>query len=428
MFVRWQSREATRGHWLTRDGGRRQIDWANQPLKDATGSVTHLVCTGLDITEREEATAEVMRLVEEQASLRRVATLVAAEPRPEDVFEAVAEEAARLIGALSAATVRYGVDEAITVGRWSHSERIGFPVGTRLPLDGEGVTARVYRTGAVARVDDYSGLEGQAADAMRAFGYRSAVAAPIVVEGRTWGALILASTTGEPLPADVEERLGNFTELIALAVASAQAREQLQASRARILEAGVVERRRLERNLHDGAQQRLVGLSLQLRLARARAETESSEAARLIAAAEGELEAALEELRELARGLHPGTLTFGLGPALDALVVRAPFPVTVEAVPEERLPETVEAAVYYVIAESLTNAAKHADASSVDVRVTARDGSVTVEVSDDGRGGAEPGTGSGIQGLLDRVEALGGRLELVSPPDQGTIVRATLPL
>src|SRR5262249_10206748 len=146
------------------------------------------------------------------------------------------------------------------------------------------------------------------------------------------------------------------------------------------------------------------------------------------AAAEGELEAALEELRELARGLHPGTLTFGLGPALDALVVRAPFPVTVEAVPEERLPETVEAAVYYVIAESLTNAAKHADASSVDVRVTARDASVTVEVSDDGRGGAEPGTGSGIQGLLDRVEALGGRLEIVSPPDQGTIVRATLPL
>ena len=431
LLVRiWKTGKASpeRGHWLTRDGDRREIEWANQPLKDETGAVTHLVCTGLDVTEREQATAEVLRLAEEQAALRRVATLVAAEARPEDLFEAVAEEAGRLLGVKSAATVRYVENTAITVGRWSESALIGFPVGTELPMDGDGVTARVHRTGTVARVEDYTDLEGAAAEAMRAFGYRSAVAAPIVVEGRTWGALIVASSAPEPLPDDAERRIGNFAELIALAVASAQAREQLNASRARLVEAGVVERRRLERNLHDGAQQRLVGLSLQLRLARARAETEPAEAVRLIAAAEAELDAALEELRELARGLHPGTLTYGLGPALDALVARAPFAVTVEGVPDERLPETVEAAVYYVIAEALTNAAKHAGATRGHVRVAAGDGTVSAEVADNGRGGVELGVGSGIQGLVDRVEALGGRLEILSPAGEGTVVRAMLPL
>ncbi len=204
--------------------------------------------------------------------------------------------------------------------------------------------------------------------------------------------------------------------------------EELAASRARIVTAGDVERRRLERNLHDGAQQRLVALSLSLRLAQAKIDSDPAGARATLAGAGDELVLALAELRELARGLHPAVLSDrGLRAAVEMLAGRSPVPVEIVDIPDERLPEPVEAGAYYLIAEALTNVAKYADASAVRVRVVASDGSVVVEVSDDGAGGADPGAGSGLRGLADRVEALGGSLEVVSPAGAGTSLRAEIP-
>ena len=203
---------------------------------------------------------------------------------------------------------------------------------------------------------------------------------------------------------------------------------ELRRSRARIVEAGDAERRRLERNLHDGAQQRLVSLSLSLRLAQARLKSDPATASELLAAAGAELSQALEELRELARGIHPAVLTDrGLGPALESLADRAPIPVELDHVPGERLPASVEAAAFYVVAEALTNVAKYADATSVRVSVARFDGRAVVEVADDGRGGADPTQGTGLRGLVDRVEALNGRLDVESPVGRGTRVRAEIP-
>jgi signal transduction histidine kinase len=256
-------------------------------------------------------------------------------------------------------------------------------------------------------------------------GYRSTASAPIVVGGILWGAVAIASE--EALPPDAETRLGGFCELVSLGVASAQARADLRASRARIVKAGDEQRRKLERNLHDGAQQRLVSLSLQLRLAQAQLSSNPGAVAELLEGASRELDAGLEELRELARGLHPGTLTeHGLLQALEALAKRLPVRVELDA-PAERLPEHVEATAYYIVAEALTNAAKHAQATHARVSIS-RDGDVLqLDVTDDGRGGADP-AGTGILGLRDRAQAIGGTLFVVSPPSRGTSVTAALPL
>jgi signal transduction histidine kinase len=357
-----------------------------------------------------------------------VATLVAAAPEPERVFTAVAEEAGRLLGARSAATIRYDGAVATTVGRWSGADDLGgFEIGTVVPLDNsEGLTAIVARTGGPARIDDYSGVRGQAAELMRRRGYRSAVAAPVVAGGRVWG-LVLVASAGT-LGAGAEDRLADFAELVALALEGADARTQLSASRARILDVALAERRRLERNLHDGAQQRLVALAIQLRMLE-RCLDDPAKARALLEGAAEELDQALAELRELARGLHPAVLADrGLAPALETLAARAPLPMYVEGVPAERLGEPVEAAVYFVVAESLTNAVKHSGASELRVRMATAGGEVRVEIADDGCGGADPGTGTGLRGLADRVEALGGRLTLDSPPGAGTVLRAALPL
>jgi PAS domain S-box-containing protein len=418
------------GWWLTKDGGRRTIEFSNRPLVAADGNVTYFVSTGLDVTERERATAEIVRLASEQAALRRVATLVARSPEPELVFEAVAEEAGRLLGADSSGTIRFEGDTATTVGRWVAGEIRAFPAGAVVSLRGsDGLTAVVARTGRPARIDDYSSVRGEAARGMHEAGYRSGVGAPIVVGGRTWGMVLVSSTAAEPLGPDAERRLGDFAELVALALEGAQARSELLESRARIVSAGDAERRRLERNLHDGAQQRLVSLSLQLKLAERKLRDDPGTAASLIGAAGEELQLALEELRELARGLHPAVLSDrGLAPALEALAGRAPFPVEIAGVPAGRLDDRVEAAVYYLVSESLTNAAKHADATAATVRLVAAGDSLEVTVADDGTGGADLAGGTGIRGLADRVEALGGRLAVESPPGGGTTVRARVPL
>jgi PAS domain S-box-containing protein len=228
---------------------------------------------------------------------------------------------------------------------------------------------------------------------------------------------------------DITERKAQEAEVHRLNAELHARLEELAASRSRIVTAGDVERRRLERNLHDGAQQRLVTLSLALRVAQAKLESDPAAARAALAEAGDELALALDELRELARGLHPAVLSErGLRAAIETIAGRAPLPVEIAGVPDGRLPEPVEAAAYYLVAEALTNVAKYAEASKVQVRVAARDSGVVVEVADDGVGGADPSAGSGLRGLADRVEALGGSLEVVSPEGGGTALRAEIPL
>jgi signal transduction histidine kinase len=366
----------------------------------------------------------------EQAALRRVATLVASEGDPQQVFSAVTEEVGRLLGAHSANMVRYDEHrpEATVVGAWSAGGAPAVEVGSLVPLDGDTASARVYRTGRPARIDSYDHLSGELAERLRELGFRCAVAGPITLAGRLWGAVLVSSVRSGAFAAGDEDRISSFAELVAQALANAEAREQLAASRARLVEAGDAERRRLERNLHDGAQQRLVGLALTLRLAGRQLATDPAAARELLRRADTELEQALDELRELARGLHPAVLTErGLGPALGALATRTPVPVEVAGEVDERLPARVEAAAYYVVAEALTNVAKYARASAVKVDISRADGQVVVTVADDGVGGADASRGSGLRGLSDRVEALGGRLEIRSPAGAGTTVRARLP-
>jgi PAS domain S-box-containing protein len=426
------------GHWTTKDGGRRLIAWSNKPVLGDDGAPLYLLTAGLDLTDRAgEARAfegdvgaklaEVGRLAQEQRALRRVATLVASEATPERVFTAVSEECARVLDVNGSAVFRFeGDDTATVVGRYDRDEVGAFGVGDRILADEKTAIGRARDTGLPARIDDYFSLDTEVAKRMIEIGYRSTVAAPIFVAGVPWGAVAIASS--KALPPDSEGRLAGFSELVSLAVASAQAREDLRASRARLVKAGDEQRRKLERNLHDGAQQRLVSLALALRLARGQVGSKPDAAARTLEEAGQELDQALGELREIARGLHPGALTdHGLGRALEALTARLPIKVEFE-VPDERLPEHVEATAYYIVSEALTNVAKHAQARCANVAIT-RDGDVLrFEISDDGRGGADPKAGTGILGLRDRAEAAGGTLFVVSPPGRGTMVTATLPL
>jgi PAS domain S-box-containing protein len=433
------------GQWVTREGYRRVIAWANRPLRDENGAVRYVVTSGLDITERESAASELWalqaelhdrledlsRLAAEQAALRRVATLVARGPAPTEVFQLVTEEASRLLGAESGLLLCYAEDHsrATVVGHYSELDTGHFTIGTELPVEGDTLTSTVPRTGKAGRMDGYDRASGEIARRAREGGYRSVVAAPVNVAGRVWGLLVVATSRDEPLPEGTEQRIESFAELVALALSGADARNELAASRARLVEAGDTARRRLERDLHDGAQQRLVAVSLQLRLARARMENAPVEAAEILDEATEQLAQGLEQLRELARGIHPALLTDrGLHPALAALCNRAPFPVGLEA-PDERFSLAIEVAVYYLVSEALTNAAKYADPSAVSVTVRRTlDGLLVTEVADDGRGGADARAGTGLRGLADRVEALGGRVRIDSPPGAGTTIRAELPV
>ena len=389
---------------------------------------TELVATAIADAQ---ARVELRGFAEEQAALRRVATLVARAAPPEEVFGAVAEEAGRLLGADSTVMSRYDPDgAAIVVGVWdgTGAARV-IPVGLRLGFGGANVHTLVFQTGRPGRIDDYAAASGDAADAARGWGFRSAVGVPISVEDRLWGVMSVASAREEPLSADTEERLAAFTELIVTALVNAEAQAALNASRARIVAAADRTRRRIERNLHDGAQQRLVSLALHLREAQAAA-PESDELADRLEGAVTEVTEVLEELREIARGIHPAILTQGgLPPALRALARRCAVPVSLDIkVAERRLPEPVEIAAYYAISEALTNTAKHAHASAAEVEVAVRDGGLRVCVRDDGRGGADFAGGSGLAGIKDRMEALGGRIWLHSPPGAGTAVHIVMPL
>lgn len=367
-------------------------------------------------------------LADEQAALRRVATLVASGATPQEVFQTVAEETGRLLEARTAATVRFDPDCGLIVGSWSDGEGAGIKVGTKVPYSAPGSPVnRASHEG--GRIDDYADVPDEAARLTRLAGYLSSVVAPIIAGGRLWGALFVFSARTYYFPADAEQRLADFTQLVALALESAEAHDQLTASRARIVEASVAERRRLERNLHDGAQQRLITLSLHLRMAQECLREDPAAAEALLKGVGEDLKCALEELQELARGLHPAILTDrGLVPALQSLANRAPFLVEIAGGAPGRLPEAVEAAVYYVVAESLTNAAKHSGASEACVELATEADAVVVEIRDNGSGGADLSAGTGLRGLADRVEALGGAFRLESDVTGGTVIHAELPI
>jgi PAS domain S-box-containing protein len=382
-----------------------------------------------DVTERQRGEEALRTLADEQAALRRVATVVASEAEPEQVFEVVTEEVGRLLGAQTSNMIRFEPDgSGVVAGGWSTGGARNVPVGTSVALDGPTVAACIRDTGLPQRVDDYAETPGTTADLLRDLGFRSSVGTPIYLGGRLWGTVLVSTVEEMPFPEGSEQRIADFAELVSLALANAQARQELDASRARIVRAADEERRRLERNLHDGAQQRLVALSLELRLAERRLAAGDPAAADLLRHAMADLADALEELRELARGIHPAILSDkGLVPALEMLGARAGLPVDLCAELEERLPEPVEAAAYYLVAEALTNTSKHARASQVRVGVERVDGRAVVEVADDGVGGADLSSGSGLRGLRDRVEALGGTLEVSSRQGEGTTLTARLP-
>jgi signal transduction histidine kinase len=376
-----------------------------------------------------QARVEFRTIADEQSALRRVATLVAKGASPAALFEAVAEEACLLLPADAAVLSRYDPDGHMTrVGAWSRS-RGRLPKGRRDRPGGRNVRTLVFETGQAARIDDYGDDADSDASGWVIEGLRSAVGVPIIVQGRLWGVVGAASTSAEPLPADTEARLTGFTELLATAIANAQAEAELTASRARVVATADETRRRIERDLHDGAQQQLVSLALQLRAAQQTVPPELGELRASLDRVTAGLTSTLNELREYARGIHPAILTDGgLPPALKTLARRSPVPVTLHLRTDERLPDRVEVTAYYVVSEALANAAKHARASMIEVNVEAASDVLTLTVRDDGIGGADSARGSGLTGLKDRVDAIGGTLSVQSHPGQGTILLAKLPI
>jgi signal transduction histidine kinase len=374
---------------------------------------------------------ELARLVEEQAALRRLATLVARGTDPGEIFLAVAEEIRRLLDADTAGIGRFEPDGTAVVVSGAVGELPDSPpAGTRMELRGYVASAVVWRTGRSAQVDEdaWSSVSDPVADRLRELGIRSEVASPIMVEGRLWGVVSALSRRG-PFPTHTADRLADFTELVATAVGNAESRAELTASRARIVAAADQTRRRIERDLHDGTQQRLVSLGLELRLAQSMVPADLSGLEAEIGKVADELTGAVEDLREIARGIHPVILSEGgLGPALRTLARRATVPVELDVPAFGRLPEPVEVAAYYAVSEALTNATRHAHASGVEVSAEVSGGTLRVCVRDDGAGGADPLRGSGLAGLKDRIEALGGTFSVQSPAGGGTTVSCELPV
>jgi GAF domain-containing protein len=401
-----------------------------QPLPAHTearlASFTELLATAI---ANAESRARRAQLAEEQTALRRVATLVARGAPSDELFGAVIDEVGQLLRVDLASICRYEGDGTMTwVANWGRAVE-HFPVGSRRMLGGKNLGTIVFETGRSARIDNYADMSsGSISVGVRDAGINSSLAAPIMVEGRLWGVIAAGSIHKQPLPADTEARLASFTELLATAIANAESRAQLTASRARIVAAADDTRQRIERDLHDGAQQQLVTLGLQLRSLASTIPAELHGLHADVGEVASGLDDVLDELRELSRGIHPAVLsTGGLGPALKTLARRAPIPVEVDVRLPARPPERIEVAIYYVIAEALTNVAKHAQASVVVIDVEALHSSIRVSVTDDGIGGADPALGSGLLGLRDRVDALDATMTVTSPPEQGTSITVHFP-
>jgi signal transduction histidine kinase len=383
---------------------------------------TELVATAI---ANAESRAAVTRLADEQSALRRVATMVAQGVSPQDLFEAVAEEVGRLLPVGSATMGHYEPDDSVTtMASWSATPA-AFPTGGRWPTEGTNVAWMVLQTGRSARLDDFSAATDPIGVAAREAGINSAVGSPIVVEGHLWGVMTATSSEG-PLSPGTEGRLASFTELVATAIANAESSAELAASRRRIVAAADEARRRIERDLHDGIQQRLIALTFR---ARALTRKPPDELPGIAAELAESLKDASDELREISRGIHPTILTeAGLGPALRALARRSDIPVDVDVELDERLPAPIETAAYYIASEALTNVAKHAHANVVELIAAHDDGALMLEIRDDGIGGVDAGLGSGILGLTDRAEALGGTISITSLPRGGTTLSVHLPI
>jgi PAS domain S-box-containing protein len=386
---------------------------------------TGLVAAALSNTAARD---ELREVADTQTALRRVATLAAGGAPPPEVFAAVAEEVQRMVPSEFVYIGRYNEDRTVTyVAAWDGGRAAGSEA--TFPLGGRNLTTTVYESGQPARLDSYKDASGLSIAKAHARGITTGVGVPITVGGGLWG-VVVASVTGEKdVHPDSERRLAEFTELLATAISNAEAQAELTASRARIVTTADETRRRIERDLHDGAQQRLVSLALQLRSARATVPPELGDLAAEFERAAVGLTGAVEELRELAQGIHPAVLAEGgLGPALRVLARRSSVPVKLDVRVDGRLPEPIEVAAYYVVSEALTNTAKHAEASVVEVDVEIADSALRVSVRDDGVGGAVLARRSGLVGVKDRVEALGGRILVESPPGAGTSIQVELPL
>jgi PAS domain S-box-containing protein len=406
---------------------------AGDPLPDDTAErlarFTELLATAIANAESREALG---RLAEQQAGLRRVATLVARGVEPSEVFDAVADEMRRCMDAMTAGLWRFETSDDLTLLAGAAADPAllaKWPVGTRTPFEGNTLASTVQRTGRPARVDDYENVTGAVADRVRNVGVRATVGVPIIVDGRLWGLAAVGSITPGPLPPDTEARMADFADLVATSIANAATRDELLASRARIVAAADDARRRLERDLHDGAQQRLVALGLELRAAEARVPDELQPLKERIAGLVTTAAAVSAEMQEISRGLHPAILSRGgLAPALKTLARRCTVAVDLDLRVDQRLPDSVEVGAYYVVAEALTNAAKHARASVVEVCAQATGTNLRLVIRDDGIGGAAPGKGSGLTGLVDRVEALGGKMTIQSQPGSGTSLLVNIPI
>ena len=387
---------------------------------------TELVATAL---ANAESRASLARLAAEQAALRRVATLVARGVAPEGVFAAIAVEVGQLLPVDSASLCRYDPDGMLTFAAQWGTVVAHFPVGSRWALGGNNLATLVLETGRPARIDSYADRSsGPLGASVRDAAIRSAIATPIYVDGRLWGIIAAGSILEQPLPAETETRLASFTELMATAVANAESRAALAASRARIVAAADETRRQIERDLHDGTQQRLVSLMLELRAVEATEPGELNALRDQVERTAQGLAGVAGELSEISRGIHPAILSRdGLVPALRALARHSALPVGLDLRITRRLPEHIEVAAYYAVSEALTNAAKHAHASLVSVGLAGDDATVRLAIRDNGVGGADPARGSGLIGLRDRIEAVGGALTVTSPAGHGTTLVIEIP-
>ena len=403
--------------YLRSDGVVRWLQWSARSAPEE-GLV---YAAARDVTESRRAS-------EEQAALRRVATLVARGVPPEEVFDAVVAEMHLLLGADNTRLLRYEPGDMASVVAARSDIAVEVPSVGRYSLHGENVAGAVWRSGRPARLNSFEGPPGSVGDVLHRLGIAAAAGAPIIVEGRPWGVVVAAWRQHQPT-SGIEDRIAQFTELVATAISNAQFRTDLAASRARIVAASDQTRRRIERDLHDGAQQRLVTLGLGLRAVESTVSPDQAALRQELARMADGIADVLEELRELSRGIHPAILSVGgLGPALKTLARRSAVPVELDVHLQARPPEQVEVAAYFVVSEALANTAKHAHASVVRVSVEQREGLLRVEIRDDGTGGADPAGGSGLIGLTDRVEALGGTIRVSSHPGTGTQIRAQFPV
>jgi PAS domain S-box-containing protein len=395
--------------YICRDGAIRWLQWNCRPVPGTGGLVA---AAARDITDS-------MRR-KEQAALRRVATVVAHGAAPSDVFTAVAAEIADLLDADLTLIGRYETDATFSYlaagGRLQTSSPL---LGDRLMLGGDNLASKILGSGQPESMS-YDNASGPIAVFARRFELRCAVGTPILVDGGIWGAMFAGWPQPRDISSETTDRLTQITELVAAAIANAESRSALIESRARVVAAGDDSRRRIERDLHDGAQQRLVTLALKLR---SQESTIPADLTGLFTDVASGLEEILDDIRELSRGIHPAALSrAGLGPALKGLARRAPLPIDVAVRIPTRPVERIEVAIYYIVAEALTNVAKHAQASHAVVDVGATGGIIRVSISDDGIGGADLSRGSGLLGLRDRVDALGGTMSVNSPPSGTTLV------